>query len=282
MDLIARALVLPEKGHSVMGHDFSMVPGGKGGNQACQCALMGAETFMLTGLGDDLFGRDLLASLQSKGVDTSHIVINATKATGASTVLAAADGYSSVIYPGAAAALTVAEIESALTALGALDALILQLELPVELVLAAARFGFSKNIPIVLNYSPAPATVPEELLSLVSILVANDAEANTLGNIDRFNIATVIITHGADGASARQGGKTYRQKAYPAKVVDTVGAGDGFLGTLIVGLCEGQDMPTALSWAAATGALAVGKAGGVTALPSLADIKGFLARQPGA
>lgn len=279
MDLIARAPTLPEKGHSVIGHAFTIAPGGKGGNQACQCAMMGAETFMISSLGDDLFGRELLAALQAKNVNTDHVLIDGTNATGTSTVLSAHDGYSSVIFPGAAAQLSHSYINSALAKCGRLDALILQLELPLALVAHAAKRAYELAIPVVLNYSPAPAKKPNNLISHVSTLVLNEHEAEAFGALETFS-GQIILTSGSNGSRALSKAGVIEQPTFKADVVDTVGAGDAFLGTLITKLAEGAAMAEAMRSAAAAGAIAVSRSGAYAALPSRAEVADFLKSNP--
>ena len=106
MDLIATAARLPERGESVAGGTFAMAPGGKAGNQACQCALAGAAASIVTRLGGDAFGRELREAMARRGVDTSLVAIDPEAPTGASTVLAAEGDYQSIIAPGAAGRLS--------------------------------------------------------------------------------------------------------------------------------------------------------------------------------
>ena len=113
MDLIAVADRLPARGESLTGHRFAMHPGGKAGNQAAQVALNDVPTFIVSRLGDDLFGHDLLAWLAAKGVDTCHVMIDSTEATGASPLLVGGDGeYASIIVPGASALLTESDVDA--------------------------------------------------------------------------------------------------------------------------------------------------------------------------
>lgn len=289
MDLIASADRHPQPGESVVG-TFDMAPGGKGGNQACQCALAGAETKLLTRLGQDDFGHALRAALARKGVDTSLIVTDAEHATGASTVLAAQGEYASIIAPGAAACLSIEDIERARPAIESADALILQLELSPMLSAHAAMIAASTGKPVILNASPAPADwarVPDALWQATTTLIVNAVEAGgILGHaLDAANaseaatelarqqgIATVVITLGAKGSVAWHDGQTYHQAALPAEVVDTVGAGDAFLGTFAVARLEGLAMEPALRHAAAAGALAVTRRGAYAALPARAEV----------
>lgn len=294
MDLIASADRYPELGESVVG-TFEMAPGGKGGNQACQCALAGAETMLLTRLGDDDFGRELRSALANKGVDTSLIVTDTGHATGASTVLSARGEYASIIAPGAASKLSSADIERTRPAIEAADALVLQLELPPVISARAAAIAATAGKTVILNASPAPlswAVVPDALWRATTVLVVNAVEAGGLlgREVDaataaeaavalarQYAINTTVITLGAKGSVAWHDGNTFTQPALPAEVVDTVGAGDAFLGTFAVARLEGLSMDAALHRAAAAGALAVTRRGAYAALPERGEVDGLLA-----
>ena len=296
MDLIATAARLPGRGESVAGGLFTMAPGGKGGNQACQFALAGARVHMLARLGDDLFGRQLLAGLQAKGVDTAYVAIDPDFPTGASTVLAAEGDYCSIIAPGAAARLSVADVERARPALQAAGALVVQLELPVAVSNYAAGMAAQMGACVIFNASPAPerwSQVPESLWHATSILIINQVEAGSLlgrsiqpaqaaaalGDLAaRFGTQTIVITFGAAGSAAWSAGEVVQQAAFPAVVEDTVGAGDAFLGVFSLALVEGLAPAAALRRAAAAGAMAVARRGGYDALPQRKDIDNFLAQ----
>lgn len=293
MDLVATSTRLPGRGESVLGNGFTMAPGGKGGNQACQLALAGIQSFMLTRLGDDLFGRELLAALKAKGVDTSLVSIDSATSTGASTVFAAEGDYSSIIVGGAADKLANADIEAARDMLTGSDALLLQLELPIEVSLRAAEIAKASGGIVILNASPIPDVIDgrlQSLLKLTSVLVVNGIEAERLLNqkmpplkaaqklADQFAIATVAITQGAEGVVAFHAGAVISQKAYAAEVVDTVGAGDAFLGTFVAGMLNGLALPQILDRAIAAGAITVTRKGAYNALPNVAEVDAFLKR----
>ncbi|HET7714445.1 MAG TPA: ribokinase [Bauldia sp.] len=296
MDLIASAERLPGRGESVSGGTFAMAPGGKAGNQACQCALAGAGTHIVTRLGDDTFGRTLRSALERRGVDTSVVVLDREAPTGASTVLAAEGDYQSIIAPGAAGRLTIDDIEQARPAIEAADALILQLEIPVKTSAVAAAIASRAGRTVVLNASPAPegwAAIPEDLRQTVSVVVVNRMEAGRITGHDadakpsslaasvasRTGADTVLLTLGAGGAIGYAHGMTVEQPAFPTEIVDTVGAGDAFLGTAVVALLEGRPLGEALRRGAAAGAIAVSRRGVYEALPTRADVDAFLGRQ---
>ena len=287
MDLIAHAERLPQAGESVNGLRFAMSPGGKGGNQAAQCAALGTECFIITQLGDDAFGRDLLGSLGQRGVDTRYVSVSTTHATGASTVFAAAGDYCSVICSGAAAALQPEAVGAALHKLAPLDAVLLQLELPLALNMAAV--AASNDALVVLNASPAPAHVPVALMHQVGLLIVNKTEAARLLGVDEATLDVgvalhelaklgpqkVVITLGAEGAAGWDGAIEVWQKPFAIKVVDAVGAGDAFLSALVVQLIAGSSLQLAMRHGAAAGAIAASRSG--AALPPTAqEIADFL------
>jgi ribokinase len=274
MDLIAHANRMPGAGESVNGDSFIMAPGGKGGNQAAQCAGLGADAFMITKLGKDMFGEELLHAPQRRGVNIDRVLCDEARSTGASTVFAAEGDYSSIICAGAAGALTLDEIEAALDGIGSLDALLLQWELPLAISMHAALRARDKGALIVFNASPAVAPVeelPRDFLHHISVLIVNGTEASRLTGIADMEKsaavlgscgpASVIITLGKEGAVAFHERKIWWQNAYKGDVTDSVGAGDAFLAALAVSLCSGTNMAEALRRGAAAGALAVSKAG---------------------
>ena len=294
MDLIATAQRLPGPGESVVGQNFTTLPGGKGGNQACQLVKCGTTTSILTRLGDDMFGRQLFEHLTSNGVDPSLITVDEQAPTGASTVFSAAGDYSSIIVNGAAGRLTPADIESRRAALEAVDALVLQLELPVAISTVAALIAKAKGRYVVLNASPAPdglTEIPKDLLKAASVLVVNTFEAGrllgrTFSNSEspaaaaelgkKSGIELVVVTAGASGSAAVHRGEAVFQPSYFAKVVDCVGAGDAYLATFVTAQLEGLDQQLSMKRAAAAGALAVSRAGSSAGLITRRDISQFL------
>ena len=203
---------------------------------------------MLARLGDDLFGGQLLAGLRARGVDTTYVAIDSQIPTGASTVLAAEGDYSSVIAPGAAARLSIDDVDCARAAIQAASALTVQLELPVAVSNYAAGMAAQMGTPVIFNASPAPerwSQVPESLWQATEILIMNQVEAGSLLGRSiqpvqaaaaladlaaRFGIQTIVITFGAAGSAAWSAGEVVQQAAFPAVVADTVGAGDAFWG----------------------------------------------------
>ena len=295
MDLIAQADRFPGRGESVTGGSFAMTPGGKAGNQAIQLALCGVETTLISRVGDDQFGRELRAAISKKGVQVDRIAIDPFAPTGASAVLAAEGDYASIIAPGAANTLTRADLESARAELERADLVILQWELDPVFTSEAIAFCAELGKTIMFNASPAPTNQAAFSIlprGAIDWLIVNHAEARALAACEvhevsdairsagiiqqSFGIANIVVTMGGKGSVWRGMSETVVQPAFPADVVDTVGAGDAFLGSLAAALINGLASNDALRRASAAGAIAVCRSGAYEALPTAEDIDRLL------
>lgn len=301
LDLVATTADLPRPGETVLGRDFSTVPGGKGANQAIAAAYAGAEVTFIGAVGDDGFAAQLRENLDRAGVDLSLLRV----VPGASGVaLIAVDGNGEniiVVAPGANSGLTsLSEADRA--AIAASDALLLQLEIPMDTVVEAARVARAAGVAVLLNAAPA-RRLPAELLELVDMLVVNLIEAHAvLGEVDstarRSRSASargmhaysllerlrplaprIVLTVGADGAFyADREGAWMHIPAPKVDAVDSTAAGDGFVGALAVAYTEGKPVPEALGWACAAGAVAATRLGASSSLARRTEIDGLAAR----
>jgi ribokinase len=297
MDLIARASRLPEVGQSVSGGTFTMAPGGKAGNQAIALARNGIETWLVARVGDDDFGQQLRSAMSAAGVRTDYITVDSANPTGASTVLASDDGYSSIICPGAATQMSIDDLEALRSTVGSAGMVVLQRELDPVFVNGAIHFCANRGTPVMFNASP-PLTDRAEFESTpwqdVSWLIVNDAEAVGLSELagisttdtnspykrvrSELGVANLVVTMGSKGAVWVGQDQALSIPAFPVKVVDTVGAGDAFLGALAASVIRGEKVETALLRASAAGAIAVGMSGAYEAIPTIGQIDEFLKR----
>jgi ribokinase len=291
LDLIGLADRLPLPGETVMGHRFTTSPGGKGANQAVACARLGAATSIVGRVGDDAFGEQVRANLRRQGVDTARLTVDPETATGVALIAVDAQGNNSILVaPGANARLTAEEAVAALHQ-SPPAAVLLQLEIPLTAVVAAARAGRALGARVVLN--PAPAQpLPDELLSLVDILTPNEGELAVLAgrsvagtqarrsacrDLLAKGVGTVIVTLGAAGALLATPTSECQVPGFAVQPVDTTGAGDAFNGAICVALLEGRSLVVAVRFANATGALATMGVGAQQALPTRAAVADFLA-----
>ncbi len=287
------------KGETLPGHRFEIHPGGKGGNQAVAAAQAGATTALIARVGNDLFGKQLRHGLHAKGVETAHVSIDPLLPTGASTVLTGGDGdYASIIVPAAASNLGTQDIDAVGGVIAACSVLLLQLEIPVEPsahAAAIARSTKSDKIPVVvLNAAPVTdaALVAAAFGGKVDVMVANVVEAGMLSQAPvsdapsalraadhirrRMDVDTVIVTLGAAGVVVRWREGSSFHPARRVQAVDTIGAGDAFVGALAAELARGTTLDAAIPFANAAGTLAVTRPGAYDALPDREGILEFL------
>jgi ribokinase len=285
-DLIVRAERLPRPGETVLGSDFFTAAGGKGANQAVAAARLGAATTFVARLGADAYGQAALHNFQQDGLETPYIKLDEGAPSGVALIVVDAAGHNLItVAPGANARLAPEDVETARPAFAEARVLLLQLETPLETVLAAARLGRANALTVILN--PAPAQpLPPQIYSLVDILTPNETEAQLLtGESEPENAAqkllgwgvkTVIITLGEAGALCATSMDVERVPGFNVPVVDTTAAGDAFNGGLAVALARGEALPAAIRFANAVAALSVTKAGAQSSLPSAASVAQFL------
>lgn len=280
MDLVAYVARAPARGETVTGREFRTVPGGKGANQAVAAARAGAEVSLIGAVGTDDFGTRLRAALEHSGVDTDLLRTAEGPSGTAHIVVDDEGGNAIVVVPGANG--TVTSLDHGDEALiGTADALLLQLELPLPVVVEGARTARGLGVRTVLT--PAPARpLPPELLAVTDLLVPNEHEATALtGHADPAaaaqallkDVPEVVVTLGASGCLyAARGAEPLTVPAPRVRAVDTTAAGDTFVGALAVALAEGRPVPEALTWASAAAALSVQRAGASTSMPFRSEI----------
>jgi ribokinase len=283
MDLVGIAERLPRPGETVLGDDFVMTPGGKGANQAIAAARAGGRCAFLGVIGSDSFGVTINAKLAASGVDTAR-VRTSYGASGVAVIMVDRAGENSIVVsPGANNTFTnLTPDERAAIAAG--DVLLLQQEIPVATVIAAAQAGRDGGTRVVLNAAPA-RDLPDELLAAVDLLVVNEVEAQAItgrGDPDMDALLAVVprvvLTLGREGAwYADREGRSVRIPAFRVEVVDTTAAGDAFTAALAVAWGEGRDLVDAVRWASAAGAACVRRIGASNSLPPRAEIDALYA-----
>lgn len=291
LDLVARVPRLPTSGETLTGYTFQTFPGGKGANQAVACARLGAKTYMVGRVGEDVFGKNLLGELASAGVDHTNVEIDPGTSSGVA-LIAVEDSAENmiIVIPGANGQIGEIDLLRLEKVLDQSKILLLQLEIPIEMVVAAAKLAKDKGVKVILD--PAPAqTLPDEIYSLIDILTPNETEAELLVGFpvetqkdaaraakilkDR-GVQQVIIKMGSQGAFALIDGKENLYPAFSVTAVDTVAAGDAFNGGLAAALNEDKSIEEAIKWGIAAGALSVTKEGAQSSMPERNELIGLL------
>jgi ribokinase len=291
MDLVVRCPHIPQPGETVIGGELNSIPGGKGANQAVAAARLGAQVDMVGRLGNDSFADRLLENLESAGVSTDHVRRDVEVATGVALIVVDDQGENSIVVAsGANMRMTTKDIASAKEAISTADVLLLQLEVPLDVVTRAAQIAKDHQVTVILN--PAPAKpLPDELLKLVDVLVPNESETALLtglvtdsqaeltkaaGELLNFGINSVVITLGGRGAMLAKPDRQEVYEAFNVQPVDTTAAGDAFSASLAVAIGRGESLPNAIRWANSAGALTTLRFGAQTSLPSQDEVARLL------
>jgi ribokinase len=287
-DLVVRAPRFPTPGETISGQDLSIIPGGKGANQAVAAARQGASVAMVGRVGDDSFGPTLIENLQDNQVDTTYVQTDES-ATGTATIIVDSSGQNTIVLsPGANGKVTPADVDS--VSFQDADMLLLQLEIPLETVVHAASVARQNGLRVILN--PAPARqLPDSLLADVDILVPNESELQLLsgqsvtdtasaesaaGVLLAKGVKTVIVTLGSNGALLVTAENEIHIPTFQVEVVDTTAAGDAFIGGLATALLKGVPLEEAVRYGNASGALAATKFGAQPSLPTQDEVEQLL------
>ncbi len=308
MDQVAQVARLPIQGETLLGQStLRLVPGGKGANQAVAMARLGAQVSLAGRIGQDAFGTHLLQALQTDGVQTTLLAVDEQEATGVALIFLLPQGDNAiVVVPGANGRVgeDAKHMQRILATLPQVQALVLQLEIPLDTVIKLVAAAHQIGIPVVLNLAPAHA-LPLETLRQLHMLVLNEVEASFLRDtltgtstvspapqtlqeasqlavkLHELGIPRVVITLGAQGALLAHKDETgesevLHQEPLQIQVVDTTAAGDCFVGALTVALLERQPPAAALRFAVVASALKVTRPGAQSGLPNRAEVEDLL------
>jgi ribokinase len=284
-DVTFRTPAMPVWGETLLGTSFRLGPGGKGSNQAVAVARLGGKAFLITKVGKDSFGQMALDMYSSEGVDTRFVVTSPDHSTGAAVIIVDDKlGENAIIVtPGAANALTPAEVDAAHEQMVGAAAFLTQLELPINIVEQGLRLARKLGVPTILN--PAPACqLTDSLLQLCDYVTPNETEVEgltgqrvtTLEDAEkaavillRRGVGAVVLTLGARGALVKTANLVQHVPAFNAgPVVDTTGAGDAFNGGFIVALSEGLDIVEAARMGCAVAGISVTRPGTAPSMPT--------------
>lgn len=281
VDLVVRAPHIPASGETVLGGELSVIPGGKGANQAVACARAGgAATSMLAALGTDAFAAILEESLRAANVRL--FAVRSDRPTGAALITVSDEAENAItVAPGANHALGPSDLKD----LDEVSWLVLQLETPIATVVAFAEAARRAGASVLLNAAPAQP-LPTQLIAMTNVLVVNEAElaavAGARGSIAdrlrRCGVPWAVVTLGARGCCAFGDSTFIVQPAFRVEATDTTAAGDTFAGVLAAALAQDRPMVEALRLAAAAGALATTLAGAQSSIPDAASVAALVER----
>lgn len=292
MDLVVRTAHVPAPGETVLGRDFSTIPGGKGANQAVAAARLGGRAIMVGRVGDDDLGRQLIAGLKANGVDSTHVHPTADVASGIAMIVVADDGENAItVASGANFQVTPADIDAAESVLRSARVVLLQLELPVETVTYTIELCRRHGVETILDTAPAPASdVPDALFS-ADIVTPNESEAARLTGLpatsDTQAVAaalhargcrSVVLKLGRRGAYSSFPDGALAVPGFEVDAVDTTAAGDAFTAALAVARARGWTLPKAARFANGAGAVACTKWGAQPSMPTSNEVNDLISQ----
>ncbi|MDO4576424.1 MAG: ribokinase [Planctomycetia bacterium] len=297
-DMVIKSRTIPRPGETVTGGTFVMNAGGKGANQAVAAARLGADVTFVARVGDDIFGKQAISQFQKDGIDTRFVMLDTDAATGIALILVddAAENLISVAL-GANERLSPADVDRAEAEgkrISGADAIVVQLETPLETIQHVAMLAEKFGVPLLLDPAPAPKeSLPAGLLSRLTCIKPNETEASYLTGVEvtdaksasraaqvlhEKGVKIVLVTLGREGVLLSDG--EHPDAFFPSRkvrAVDSTAAGDCFSGALACSLAEGKPLSESVTFAIAAAALSVTKLGAQQSMPFRAEVEAFLA-----
>ncbi|SDY11138.1 ribokinase [Evansella caseinilytica] len=290
MDIVATTGRYPSRGETVFGDSVHFFPGGKGANQAVTCHRLGKETYFIGAVGDDIFGRSLIKSLEASGLNISYVRRLDGAATGvAMTTIDETAENTMLVVKGANDLLTAGDIEKAAEAIDNSGIVLLQMEVPQEAVMYTLKKAKAMNKWTIADPSPAEG-ITFAALPYCDVIIPNRQETAFLTGIDVTDVTTagaaarqiqalgvkhVIIKMGNNGCLVRSEGREQHFPAVNVQAVDTVGAGDAFSGAVASAFADGAGLLEAAEFATIVGGLSTTKLGAQSGLPKLQEVQQF-------
>jgi ribokinase len=290
IDLTALTDRYPRRGETIFGKRMEVLPGGKGANQATACARLGKSVKMIGSIGQDLYGDVVLESLKKDQVDTSFVKRMKENSTGCAIITIDNTAENTMlVMKGANDDLAVEDIENAFLEIENSKVLLVQMEIPKDVVIESMKQARKKGMFVILDPAPAEG-ITVLALEYADLITPNRQETKHLTGIDvtdmdsaltaakyfdSIGVKNSIIKMADQGSLVYQNGASEFVPSISVKAVDTVGAGDSFAGALAVAIADGQDLVSAVKFASIVAAIKVTKLGAQAGIPTLSDVTKF-------
>lgn len=289
MDLLLRTSRMPMVGETFIGRDYSYIPGGKGANQAVAAALLGANVDFVGKVGADTHGLRLKELLEKRAISTKYFTVDKTSQTGLAVVMLEGSGQNRIVlFPGANMQIQKEEIQNAFEK--DYDAVVVQFEVPWEIVIETCRLAKQKRIPVVVDAGVAQGFPLEEIRG-IDILSPNETEAFAMSGIEidsvekakeaanilkqRSGARIVVLKMGKKGAMLVSDEISELYPVPEVEVIDTTAAGDAFTAAMTVEYINSGDIQRAIRFANIVGTITVTRLGAQPSLPSLSEVEEF-------
>lgn len=289
-DMIIKSERFAEPGETLLGGDFFMRPGGKGANQAVSAARLGGDVTFVCKVGADELGQHSVVGYKQEGIDTSYVISDPIQPTGVALISVDRHGENKIIVaPGANGNFKAIDIIALKELIIRAEIVLLQLEIPLEVISKVLELCLQNSVRVVLN--PAPAqTLPDWYYKDLFLITPNQTEAEQLtgikvdnedsalqacGRFHAMGVRNIVITMGQSGAYVFSDGYTGLISAPKREVIDTTGAGDIFNGALVVALAQKKGWKEAVIFACAAASLSVTKVGAQSSAPKQEEMELF-------
>ena len=289
-DMVVKTPRFPVPGETIIGGEFFMFPGGKGGNQAVAASRMGGEVSFITSLGDDVFGHNAMEGYKAEGLDMSGSKIHPNQASGVALITVNAQGENEIVVAsGANNLLDIEQLDSCAEIIKSSPLILTQLETPIAVVSYLASLCRKWGIPLVIN--PAPAQkLDADVLNGLYLITPNETETAILTGkqvadepsairaaeiLLGLGVENVLITMGKRGAFFKNANEEFTISPPIVDAVDTTAAGDVFNGALVVFLSEGKSWRESIDLACKAAAVSVTRMGAQTSAPRREEIANF-------
>ncbi len=289
MDFVIRVTEMPQIGETVLGQSVQLVPGGKGANQAYAAGKLGGDVTMLGAVGEDPYGEQLIQNLNEVHVDTTGIQRMKNVPTGQAFVSVYDSGDNSiVVISGANADISREMIDENMCYIEECDYIIMQLEIPLDTVQYVKDIAVKKGKKVVLDPAPAVPGLSREFWQGISLIKPNETElailvgkelsekeeiAAAAASLVVKGVETVVVTLGGDGCLLVDAERKLYFPPYKVECIDTTAAGDSFIASMVVALCEGKEYEEAIHFAQKVSAIVVTQRGAQTSIPWRSEIQ---------
>ncbi|EQF28838.1 ribokinase [Clostridioides difficile CD160] len=282
MDMVCSVDKRPEKGETVLGNSFFTSPGGKGANQAISASKLGANVKMISCVGEDSLGEELIRNFRNNKVDYSLVSRDKHKSSGVAVITLCENDNSIVVVAGTNELVDIELIKKNEEEIKNADIVLLQLEIPLETINYVVNFCFENKIKVLVN--PAPAIkLDRDIIEKVTYLTPNEHEYKVVFDTEeeieeilKKYPNKLVITEGKNGARFYDGKEIKHVSCIKVDVQDTTGAGDTFNGALSVAITEGKNLYTAVEYAVVASGLSVTKLGAQSGMPYKEDVEKYL------
>lgn len=285
MDYVLKTNELPKLGETLSAMSFNTVFGGKGANQAVAAARLGAEVTMIAAVGNDSIGEQLKDNLAKESINVEGVNV-VEGPSGVAMITVADNGDNTiVVYPGANGKIDEKWLEANEALIMSADCILVQLEIPINVVMKAVKIASDNNVKVIFN--PAPAKeFPNDIFKYIDIITPNETELKKISGKEDIKEGamelierganSVVVTLGEQGSMYIDKDNTISTGSFTVKSIDSTAAGDAFNAALGIKLIESDDIEDGLKYSNAVGALVTTKLGAQTSLPFKNEVETFI------